>query len=128
MIPAVEVGALFGEGQVRAAAFGLELDGGERDGYALAVEVHIVGIDDPLVWNDVLVDAAEARDRATGRAADAGFAAANAEVQLVFVAAPLVGAVEPSLLGLLGREGGKDASRRLPEVALEGEAGVGDAT
>src|SRR5665213_2951856 len=128
VVEPVEVGALLGYLEPGAAAFGLELDGGDGDGDALAVHLHVVGVDDAFVRNDVLIERAERDLQAVLHLADADLATADAELHAGFLLYParVRRRPEPPGLGLGIGEGTKHACRRCRIDAVEDEGGVGD--
>ena len=68
LVQAVEVDPMLAHGQVGPTGGRLELDARERHGDPAAADVHLVGVDDPLVRDDVAVGGIE-RHQASRRAA-----------------------------------------------------------
>jgi hypothetical protein len=93
---AVEEAAVFGDGEAGALAVGEEFDGGDGDRDALAAHAHLVGVDDAVVLDDVLIDHVEGIAAAIGAIALGKFAAAFAEFKNLGV----VARAEPALLDL----------------------------
>ena len=82
VVEAVEERALLGEEETGAGFGGEELDGGQRDRHQAVVDEQVVGEDDPLVGDDVVVAAPEGVDGAARRTAAVHLAAADPEVEL----------------------------------------------
>src|SRR4029078_12080245 len=78
VLEAVEERAVLGEDEPRAVAVGPHLDGGQRHGEEPPVEPEVVGEDDPLAVDDVVVPAAELVQRPVRIASHAHLAAADA--------------------------------------------------
>src|SRR4051794_23358863 len=76
ILEVVEERAVLGEDEPRAGAVGAHLDGRQRHGDEPPVEQEVVGEDDPLTVDDVVVPAAELVQRPAGIASLAHLAAA----------------------------------------------------
>src|SRR5664279_3487653 len=125
-VQAVEERALLGEHEAGAAGDAGDLDRCDRDRDATAVEVHVVGPDDPLAIDDVLVEGVVVERRAVGDLAAQPFAAADAEVEGVLLGRVIAGAEPLRLRGLSGP--GREHSFRSGRVAaFENEGVVDDA-
>src|SRR3546814_20626747 len=97
----VEEDALLGEGQPRLRAFGFQLNGGQRHRDARGIEIHLVGIDDALVRNDVVVVRVEDVLLAHGRAAAVVFSAADPALEFACRTHTAHGHPEPFTSGTL---------------------------
>src|SRR5271166_314224 len=128
-VEAVEVGALLGPRQRRAAGCRGELYGGDGDGDARSVGVHLIAVDDPLAWDDVVVAGVVAV--ADALVAEAGaLAPAGPEVELrgggVRARFGQVARIAPGFLGFLRGEGGEHACRGHGVSPLDHERVVDD--
>src|SRR3954463_16831693 len=82
ILEVVDERAVLGEDEPRAVAVGPHLDGRPRPGDEPPVEQEVVGEDDPLTVDDVVVPAAELVQRPARIASHAHLAAADTEVEL----------------------------------------------
>src|SRR6266567_4220730 len=80
-VDAVQVGALLGPGQRGAVRVLAEFNRGDRHRDPRVTRVHLVGVDDPLVWRDVVVAGVIAVSRALHLEAEA-LPPAGPEVEL----------------------------------------------
>src|SRR5262249_1393837 len=94
-VEAVEGGALLGEGEPGALPLSFDLDRRQRDRDAAVVEMHVVGDDDALVRDDIVVERVVGMDGAALRAATRQLTAADAEVERMLVRPPFFRTVEP---------------------------------
>src|SRR5215212_862753 len=123
----VEERAVLGEDEPRAVAVGLHLDGRQRHGDEPLVKQEVVGEDDPLTVDDVVVPAAELVQLPARIASHAHLAATDTEVELPIGVGPALGHAEPALLELRVRERAERLRRRLAEPSLDREVVLADA-
>jgi hypothetical protein len=122
----VEERTVFGEAQSRPLAVRLQLDRGQRHRDSLVVAEHLVGVDDPSVFDDIPVQREVDVDRTTARSTGASLAAADAEVELVRLCRPVLRTAKPAGLRRGVGQGREYLRRCCPVVPLGGEAGVLD--
>src|SRR3954453_15099568 len=127
ILEVVEERAVLGEDEPRAVAVGPHLDGRQRHGDESLVEQEVVGEDDPLTLDDVVVAAAELVQRPARIASHAQLAAADTEVELPIGVGPALGHAEPALLELGVRERAERLRRGLAELSLDREVVLADA-
>src|SRR3954470_19605272 len=127
ILEVVEERAVLGEHEPRAVALGAHLDGRQRHGDEPPVEQEVVGEDDPLTVDDVVVAAAELVQRAARIASHADLAAADTELELQAGVGPALGHAEPALLELRVRERVERLRRGLAEAPLDREVVLADA-
>src|SRR4051812_20543502 len=127
VFPPVEVGALLGHLQACTLALRVKLDGRERYRQLPLADVHVVSIDDALVWNDVEIERVESVGRAALGAAPQHLATADAEVEFPLLGQPFTRSAEPFGLALEVGEGRKHALGRGFVVALDEKGGVNHA-
>src|SRR3954451_21333742 len=127
ILDVVEERAVLGEDETRAVAVGPHLDGRQRHGDEPPVEQEVVGEDDPLTVDDVVVPAAELVQRPARIASHAHLAAADTEVELPVGVGPALGHAEPALLELWVRERAERLRRGLAEASLDREVVLADA-
>lgn len=123
---AVEEGDLFVEDQACAVSHRGDFDGGEGQGVVPPAQVHVVGIDDAPVRDDVVIVRGEDGVLAGAEAAVQHFDAADAEVELPAQQGPALRAVEPAGLLLDVGPGAVDPFDGGGVEAFDGEAAVGD--
>src|ERR1700691_2694603 len=122
-VQTVEKDPLLGEAQLRRGADRLELDRGEGDRDARFASIHVIRIDDPLVFHDVLVAAVEAVDRAVGCLDRETLVAADLKGELATLVRKLLGS-EPAGLGRWLGPCFEDVCRFRLVCALDREGGV----
>src|SRR6185436_6052768 len=106
ILVAVEEGVLLGDHELGAATGEHELDAGQRHRDLLALPVHVVGVDQPLLGHHVEVQRFEAGFGAVHELADQPVAAADAYVHFPHLLAPLVRrTAEPARLGIRDHPG-----------------------
>src|SRR3954467_14738229 len=127
ILEVVEERAVLGEDEPRPLAVGPHLDRRQRHGEEPPVEDEVVGEDDPLTVDDVVVPAAELVQRPARIASHAHLAAADTEVELPIGVGPALGHAEPALLELRVRERAERLRRRLAEPSLDREVVLVDA-
>src|SRR4051794_12122810 len=127
ILEVVEERAVLGEDEPRAVAVGPHLDGRQRHGEEPPVEQEVVGEDDALTVDDVVVPAAELVQRPARIASHAHFAAADTEVELQTGVGPALGRAEPALLELRVRERAERLRRGVAEPSLDREVVLADA-
>src|SRR6185295_12371365 len=127
ILEVVEERAVLGEDEPRAVAVGPHLDGRQRHGDEPPVEQQVVGEDDPLTVDDVVVPAAELVQRPARIASRAHLAAADTEVELPVAVGPARGHAEPAPLELRVRERAERLRRGLAEPSLDREVVLADA-
>src|SRR5215207_10192816 len=127
ILEVVEERAVLGEDEPRAVAVGPNLDGRQRHGDEPPVEQEVVGEDDPLTVDDVVVPAAELVQRPARIASHAHLAAADTEVEVPIGVGPALGHAEPALLELRVRERAERLRRGLAEPSLDREVVLADA-
>src|SRR5687767_11126593 len=127
ILEVVEERAVLGEDEPRAVAVGPHLDGRQRHGDEPPVEQEVVGEDDALTVDDVVVPAAELVQRPARIASHAHLAAADAEVELPVGVGPALGHPEPAPLELRVRERAERLRRGLAEPSLDREVVLSDA-
>src|SRR3954451_25298232 len=104
ILEVVEERAVLGEDEPRPVAVGPHFDGRQRHGEELPVGQEVVGEDDPLTVDDVVVPAAELMPRPARIASHAHLAAADTEVERQTGVGPALGCAEPASLELWVRE------------------------
>src|SRR5690606_27638085 len=120
-VETIEEAAVLGDGHAGALAIGKKLDGGDRDRDALAVHAHMVGVDDAVVLDDVLIGDIECEGGAAAFAFGI-FTAAFAEIEYL----RRLTAAEPALLdGGIG-PGAEDAGGAGGIQAFERESAMGN--
>src|SRR5690554_4054180 len=125
-IAALEEDGLLREAHAAAGAVGLDVDGGEGHGDALAAPGHRVAVDDAPAGDDVVVVGLVRHLRAVVEAEPAAFEAAFPKVGLVAVDGPALALDEPaSLLDRIG-EGREHPLGGRRESAFDGERVVVD--
>src|SRR4051794_318368 len=127
ILEVVEERAVLGEDEPRAVAVGPHLDGRQRHGDEPPVEQQVVGEDDPLTLDDVVIGAAELVQRPVRIASHAHLAAADPEVELPVGVGPALGHAEPAPLELRVRERAERLRRGLAEPSLDREVVLADA-
>src|SRR5690349_10233051 len=99
LIEAVQERALLGVDELGARAVRPDLGGGERNRDAGLVQMHLVGGDDALAFDNVPDRGVIRMDDAARRAARHALFAADPEVELVVGLLPSLGAYKPLRLG-----------------------------
>src|SRR5215211_3828475 len=127
ILEVVEERAVLGEDEPRAVAVGPHLDGRQRHRDEPSVEHEVVGEDDPLTIDDVVVPAAELVQLPARIASHAHLAAADTEVELPLGVGPALGHAEPAPLELWVGERAERLRRGLAEPALDREVVLADA-
>ena len=125
-VVAVEEHPLLREDQVCCCIVVVELDRCHRHGEPVVVGGHLVGVDDPLLGNDVVELRLVRVDRTARRPAAIDLAAADPEVELVAGLECISGTGEPASLELGIRPCPKDLSDRNVVGPLDDEGVVGD--
>src|SRR5580692_62429 len=102
IVVAVEERALLADLELRAScACGLDLERRERNGNLPLIEMHLVGVDDPLARHDVVIDRIERCREASLDAPLRPLAATDAKIHEALGWPPPLRPIKPAVLGRL---------------------------
>ncbi len=125
VVVAVEERPLLANLELRPSrACGFDLERREGNGNLPLVEMHLVGVDDPLARNDVVIDRVERRRHAAFELPLGALAATDPKIHEALDRAPPLRSVEPAALGRLVRERFVNLLRRRVVNALQMEGAM----
>jgi site-specific DNA recombinase len=121
---AIQKDSLFCDHQLRARGLRLQLDGRQRDGDAHIVDMHLVGVDDPLARLDLEIVRIECDKPAVRKLSGKPLVAADPEIEPALPGLPAGRSHKPLRFGLAARPCRKHPLRGMAEAAADDKSVV----